>query len=417
MAAAVFLRVSLPFAGMAFLNQAARMVVATAGPAVATSFGLSASELGGLGALFFAAYALAQLPVGLAIDLYGPRRVQIGLALVAALGFLICATAADPLQLGVGRFVTGLGIAGALIGLMKANALWFPRHRLAATTGAGVFIGAAGSLAASAPLQAILPMIGWRGAFLLLAALAVMVAAWIWFSVPRQAPGPPPPPRQPLSQEIAEFGRIFRHPVFLRYAPAVALLSSLVFAYQGLWAGPWLRDVAGLGGQDRAFVLLFFSLGVMLGQLLGGQLASWLQPRGIAPMLVPFVGMGLMAVSQVLLILAPGDLWALCLLWFVFAYAGSCGPVAYALLSHRFPTKLTGRVTTAINFTMLATVFVLQIVIGWILDLLPRTAAGGWNSVGYGWALGLTLALQALSVLWMLRAPLPDEGKPAHVGE
>jgi hypothetical protein len=78
---------------------------------------------------------------------------------------------------------------------------------------------------------------------------------------------------------------------------------------------------------------------------------------------------------------------------------------------------LTGRVTTAINFTMLAIVFVLQIAIGWILDLLPRTAAGGWNSVGYGWALGLTLVLQALSILWMLWGPLPDEGKPAHVGE
>ena len=413
---ATFLRVSLPFAGMAFLNQAARMVVATVGPGIATAFGLSARELGGLGALFFAAYALAQLPVGLAIDLYGARRVQSALALVAALGFLLCATAPDPLWLGLGRFVTGLGISGALIGLMKANAQWFPRHRLAATTGAGVFIGAAGSLAATAPLQAILPMIGWRGAFLSLTGLALAVAGWIWWSVPRQPPGPVPS-RRPLRQEIAEFGRIFRHPVFLRYAPAVALMSSLVFAYQGLWAGPWLRDVAGLESEARALVLLFFSLGVMFGQLLGGQIASWLQPRGIAPMLVPFIGMALMAGTQALLILAPSNLGTLSLLWFVFAYAGSCGPIAYAVLSQRFPTALTGRVVTAINFTMLVMVFLVQNAIGWILDLFPRTAAGGWAPVGYGWALGLTLTAQAVSVLWMLWAPLPGEGKPAHVGE
>jgi len=414
MPARVFLRVSLPFAGMAFLNQAARMVAATIGPAVAIAFGLSASELGGLAALFFAAYALAQLPVGLAIDLYGPRRVQCGLALLAALGFLVSGLAPDALAFGIGRFITGLGISGALIGLMKANAQWFPRHRLAATTGAGVFIGAAGSLAASAPLQAILPAIGWRGAFLLLAGLAVAVAGWIWLSVPRQPPGPPPP-RRPLRAEIAEFGRIFRHPIFLRFAPAVALVSGLVFAYQGLWAGPWLRDVGGLGDTDRATVLLFLSLGVMAGQLLGGQLASWLQPRGCDPMLVPFFGMALMAVAQLLLILAPPGLPALCLLWFGFAYAGSSGPVAYALLSQRFPTALTGRVATAMNFTMLVMVFLIQQAVGWILDLFPRTAAGGWSPQGYAWALGLTLALEALSVLWLLRARLPEERSAADV--
>ena len=194
-------------------------------------------------------------------------------------------------------------------------------------------------------------------------------------------------------------------------------MSSLVFAYQGLWAGPWLRDVAGLESEARALVLLFFSLGVMFGQLLGGQIASWLQPRGIAPMLVPFIGMALMAGTQALLILAPSNLGTLSLLWFVFAYAGSCGPIAYAVLSQRFPTALTGRVVTAINFTMLVMVFLVQNAIGWILDLFPRTAAGGWAPVGYGWALGLTLTAQAVSVLWMLWAPLPGEGKPAHVGE
>src|SRR3954449_2794662 len=110
-----FLRISLPFASIGFINQASR-IVATLGPAMAAEFGLSASGLGALAAVFFAAYAAAQLPVGLAIDLYGPRPVQVVLSLVAALGFLLCALAPDSMLLGVGRFVTGIGIAGALIG-------------------------------------------------------------------------------------------------------------------------------------------------------------------------------------------------------------------------------------------------------------------------------------------------------------
>ena len=102
----------------------------------------------------------------------------------------------------------------------------------------------------------------------------------------------------------------------------------------------------------------------------------------------------------------PTSLPALHALWFLFACVGSCGPVAYAALAQRFPPELTGRVVTALNGSMPALVFLLQNVIGWILDLFPRTAAGGWDPAGYGWALGLTLRAQVLTVVWLKVAQL-----------
>lgn len=401
----IFLRISVPLAAVGFLNQASRTVVATVGPVMALEFGLSAAGLGALAAVFFAAYALAQLPVGLAIDLYGPRRVQTILALVAALGFAFCALAPDTGVLAAGRFISGIGIAGALIALMKANVQWYPPHRIAAVTGAGVFIGASGGLMATVPVQAILPEVGWRGVFLILAGLGVLVSLWIRLSVPLRPPGAPAPPRRRLAVEIGEFGRIARHPEFLRNMPALSLCSGLVFTYQGLWAGPWLRDVGLLDDAARAGVMLFYSLGMMCGHLAGGTLASAVQKRGMDPMLVPFAGMGLMAVMQALLMLGPREPAMLALLWFGFAAVGSTGPVAYAVLAQRFPPGLTGRVATALNGSMLALVFVLQNVIGLVLDLFPRTAAGGWDARGYALALGLTLGLQGLTVIWLLLAP------------
>jgi hypothetical protein len=79
--------------------------------------------------------------------------------------------------------------------------------------------------------------------------------------------------------------------------------------------------------------------------------------------------------------------------------------VVYAALAQRFPPELTGRVTTALNGSMLALVFVLQNLIGLILDLWPRAPGGGWSADGYSWALGLTLLLQGLTVLWLVAAP------------
>jgi predicted MFS family arabinose efflux permease len=401
----IFLRVSLPLAAVGFINQASRTVVATVGPVMALEFGLSASGLGALAAVFFAAYALAQLPVGLAIDLHGARRVQTVLALVAAGGFGLCALATGPGWLAAGRFVTGIGIAGALIAVMKAHVQWYPPQRLAAVTGAAVFIGAAGGLAATVPVQAMLPLLGWRGIFGGLAVLSCLVALWIRLSVPLAPPGARPPQRRRLGTEIAEFGRIFTHPEFRRFMPAMALLSGLVFTYQGLWAGPWLRDVAGLGDAARASVLLCYALGMMAGHLLTGQAASAAQARGIEPMLIPFLGIAAMAVFQGVLITQPRNPLLLHALWFGFAFAGSCGPVVYAALAQRFPPELTGRVATALNGSMLALVFVLQYLIGVILDLWPRAPGGSWSADGYSWALGLTLLLQGLTVLWLVAAP------------
>lgn len=400
----LFRRVTLPLAGVNFANQASRGMVALLGPALALEFGLSASELGFLAGLFFAAYALTQLPVGVAIDMFGPRRVQTALCALAALGFALSGLAEGPALLGLGRFITGIGVAAGLIAILKAHTQWLPRGKVAAATGLAVFLGALGGLSATAPLQAILPLIGWRGGFLLMAGVAAAISAWVWLSVPeieREAGRP----RRGLLQEIAQYGPIFAHPVFLRWLPSICLLSAMNFSYQGLWAGPWLRDVAGAEGMGRAVLLLIYAAGLMTGSLATGQAASRLQARGLPPMLVPVLAMALMGAMQALLILRPTlDHAALGAMWFLFSFSAGAGPIAYSVVGQSFPAELAGRVATAINASMLASVVVIQNGVGWVLDLWPRDAAGGWHPQGYAWAMGITLAAQILAGLWAWRA-------------
>ncbi|MBY0338094.1 MAG: MFS transporter [Acetobacteraceae bacterium] len=400
----IFARVTLPLAAVNFLNQASRAVMAVIGPLLAMEFALSASDLGLLAAALFVGYALAQLPVGLALDLFGPRRVQTVLALVCAAGFATCALAPDPTILGIGRFVTGLGIAAGLMAMLKANTLWYPRHRIAAMTGRGVFVGALGGMAVTLPLATLLPVIGWRGGFVILAAASCAVALWIWLSV-RDAPeGTPTPPKRGLAAELAAFARVFVHPVFLRFTPAVAFVAVLQFTWQGLWTGPWLRDVAGMGDATRAGVLFIFACGAAAGSLISGNLASLAQARGLSPYLVSWTAMGGQLLVQLLLLLhVTDDVVLLSLIWFAFAFCGASSTAGYAAVGQSFGPELAGRVATAINALMLCAVFILQYAIGAILDLWPRTATGGWDAAGYSWAFGLSLALQAAAILWMMK--------------
>jgi MFS family permease len=400
---ATFLRLTLPLASINVLNQASRVLLATIGPALALEFGLSATQLGLLAATFFASYAAAQLPVGLAMDLYGVRRVQTILAIIAGIGFVLCALSTGIAALAIGRLVAGIGLSVGMIAMLTAHTQWLPRHRVAGMTGVGVFVASFGGMAATLPAQQALPFTGWRGLFWILAVLAFLSAVWIALSVPDRPASTKP--RRGLGAEVAEYRHIVRHPAYRRFAPAIVLLSALNFTYGALWAGPWLRDVGGYADTARAALLMCFAAGMMAGSLLTAQAASWFNRRGHDPMTIPAVAMGGLWLTQCLLIANPWPSAApIGTLWFLFAFLSAAGPSGYAALAQRFPADLAGRVGTLINFTMLVTVFFLQNGIGWILDLWPRTASGGWNAAGYGWALGTTVVAQAAAGVWALSA-------------
>lgn len=400
-----FARITLPLAAINFLNQCNRGMVATIGPLLAIEFGLSAAGLGLLAACFFAAYAAAQLPIGVALDLHGPRKVQSTLAIVSATGFVLCAAAADVVVLALGRILCGFGLAAGLMAMLKANSQWYPKERVAAVTGAGLFLAGMGGMAATVPVQSALPLLGWRGIFVLLAGLTVCAAVWIRMTVPDRPPGAVVPQRRSLPREIGEFGRIFRDRTFLRFLPAIMVLSALNFTFQGLWAGPWLRDVGGLDDAPRAVALLIYALGLVTGSLVTGQAAWFAQRRGLSAMFVPYVGMGGVLLAQAALIAGPEGFWPTVATWFLFSFCGSVGVVGYAAVGQGFPPELQGRVATAINFSMLVLVFILQVAIGTILDLWPRTANGGWDPAGYAVALSVTFLLQALAAAWIVVAP------------
>src|SRR6478736_1185165 len=277
----MLVRVTLPLAAANFLNQSARTVMAIVGPVLAVELGLSAIELGVLAASLFAAYAVVQLPLGVALDAFGPRRVQAVLMSLAAIGFAIFALSPGFAGLVLARIVVGVGVSAGLMAVIKAHADWFERHRVAHVTGIATAIGALGSALTTSPVQAMLPVLGWRGIFWGLGLLALAVAIWIFLSVPDKprAPGP----ARTLRGDIALSGRILVSPTFWRVGPAVATLSMFNFAYLGLWAGPWLRDVAGMDGPARAGVLFLYTFAMVAGSMLTGSAASRASAAGLQP--------------------------------------------------------------------------------------------------------------------------------------
>ena len=388
----LFLKVTLPLSALNLINQGSRTVMAIIGPVLAVEFSLSASELGLLAACMFAAYAVAQLPEGVALDVLGPRRVQAALSLVAAAGFAVFALADAFAGFVVARVLLGIGVSAGLMAVLKANTQWFAPAQVANMSGIAGVIGGLGSVLTTTPAQAVLPTLGWRGVLWVLCALSCAAALWIFFSVPdKRRDGP----RPGLSAELAVILAICRSPVFWRYGPGVAMLAVMNFTYLGLWAGPWLRDVAGYHGLARANTLLLYTLGAMAGVMLIGAATSRLHARGYSTLAVLlWCHAGLLA-AQVALALRPGGA-AVPVAWVVFAFCAAGSTPGYVIVGQMFPREQMGRVSTAVNTLTLIGAFALQAVIGALLDLWPRTAEGGWDPRGYSAALVLSIVIQII---------------------
>lgn len=214
----------LPLAGGYFLSYLFRNVNGVVAADIMRDLGIGADALGQLTSIYFLAFAAAQLPVGVLLDRYGPRRVQFALLLCAAAGAGLCALNLGFAGLLLGRALIGLGTAGGLVAGLKASAAWFPRERLAMVNGAFVMCGGLGALAATWPVELGLRLVDWRGLSAILAVFACAVALAIRGGVPDWQQRPVP------SQQQVRLRDVVRDPMFRRFAPLSASCFGTVLA-------------------------------------------------------------------------------------------------------------------------------------------------------------------------------------------
>ena len=396
----LLLRVLLPFAAGYFLSYLYRTVNAVIAPELTEDFSLAAADLGLLTSTYFLTFAAFQLPLGVLLDRYGPRRVEAGLLLLAALGALLFAYAAEMADLLLARGLIGLGVSACLMASFKALVLWFPRGQLPMVNGWVMAAGGLGALTATAPVEMLLGFTDWRGLFLGLSLLTLLTAALIFTLVPEH---PEHRSSEDFPSQLRGLGSVFHSGLFWRLAPLTTLSQATALSVQGLWAGPWLHDVAGLDRQGVARGLLFIACAMVAGFLTLGGMAYRLSQWGVPPVAVTLVGMIIFMLVQALLLLAPA--LPVLVLWMPFGFFGTTGILAYAVLSQHFEGRLAGRVNTAINLLVFVGAFAAQWGVGAIVGAYPAEEAGRYAPSGYRTAFCTLLLLQLLALAWYFLAP------------
>ena len=403
----LMLVVFCPFAAGYFLSFFFRNVNAVISKDLAREFSLAPSDLGLLTSTYFLAFAAFQLPLGVLLDRYGPRRVVAALMCIAGLGALLFGLARDINLLSIGRALIGLGVSAGLMGAIKAFTLWFPLSRLATLNGLYLGAGGLGGLSATAPVEALLGPIGWRALFYGLAGMSAAAATLIFFVVPeKRLPGA----GQTLRAQIAGFGRIFAARDFWRIVLPLVICHAGYQAMQGLWLAPWLYDVAGLERQAVANHLLATAVAYTAGSVFFGVTSDRLAAAGVSRMTM--FKLGLCVSLAMFAALAAGAQTALLAILVVYGFTAISAALAYALLAPLFPPEMTGRAVTASNVLMFSVSFAFQWGIGVVLRFHP-VFDGRYAPEGYGAALAALALLQALAIGWLL--PMRSDsgaGKP-----
>jgi MFS family permease len=384
------------FACTYFFAALVRSITATLAPTLVRDLGVGPGALGLLTGALFIGYSITQLPLGHWLDRFGPRLVLAGSLAIAVVGCLAFAQAGGLVGLAFARVLMGVGLGACLMAPLTAFRRWYgPAAQLRANSWI-LMSGALGSLGSTLPVQMLLPVLGWRGMFVVLAAVFALAICAVLGRLPKEALRV----RGESAPESAGYRQIWRQRTFRSYAGLAFFNYAGLMAMQTLWIGPWLVNVAGQT-PDRAAAGLFVVNACMLAAFFAWGFAmprltqaGWTPQRLIAwgtPLtLLTLAGIVLLGPA------AKAGMWALFCLGCTFM------SLAQPLVARSFPEALAGRALSAYNLLLLSGVFVIQWSIGLAIDLLKHF---GWDTAqAYRGAFALYAVVALASYLIHLRS-------------
>lgn len=378
------------------VSQFFRTAIAVVAPELARDLDLDPARLGLLSSAWFWAFAAAQLPIGIALDHWGPRRTVGIVFLAAGLGCGVFAMADSLAAAVIGQVLIGIGCAPVFMGSLVVLARFCEPRRFAVLATVLLAIGTSGTILATAPLALVAEIAGWRGAFAGMAATVLLVSALVALLVRDHPPGVAASrPHESLSAIGQGLSAVIAKRALWRILPMCFTGYAVLITVRGLWAGPYLANILQMTPVERGNVLLVMSLAMIGGNLLYGQIERRFDRRRLPVLAGSLVVMALLAVLAVRPITSPIEITLL------FSAFGAAG-MTYAMLmaqGRRFlaPHEL-GRGLTLMNCACFAGAATLQALSGVVM----RATESGGDETAYR-ALFAFLALALLLALTVYR--------------
>jgi MFS family permease len=394
--------VFLAFAAAYTISALVRAIIATLSPVLSQEFSLQSRDLGLLAGGYFLGFAATQLPLGTWLDRHGPKRVIMCFLAVAVGGCLAFSVATSFAGLLLGRVLIGMGVSACLMAPLSGFRRWLDAPSLLRANSWMLMCGSLGMLASTLPVQWLLPLVGWRALFWVLAGLVLVAMAVIALVVPVWTKDAAAKTDTPDG-----YAEVWKNRYFQKMSPLAFFNYGGFVAVQTLWAGPWMVKVAGYTPLEAAAGLFYLNAAMLLTfwgwGLVNPRLAraGWHTDR--------LITWGV----PVSLIALAANIWGGTstgwLGWTVFCMASTVISLSQPAVGMAFKPALVGRALSAFNLVIFSGVFIVQWGIGLLVDAFA--ALGLARVASFQASFGVYLCCSIAAYAYFLRTKVDNSNQ------
>ena len=380
-----------------FISNLLRSITATLTPVLTSEFDLSAGNLGLLAGGYFLGFSLMQIPAGLLLDKYGPKKVVAYLLLIALVSTISFAFAKSFTGLLISRFFIGVGVAACLMGPLTGYRVWFEDKYQQRANSWMLMVASFGFVISTLPVQILLPMIGWRSIFLIISILILLSIVLILVFAPSWNNNVQNQNIQ-SAESTGRLSDVWKNKFFISLIPLAFLNYGGVQAIQTLWAGPWMLNVAGYSPLESATGLFWINIIMLFAFMFWGYILPKFSSLGIDSMKIVKIGLPISYIVLFCIIIMGQKAGAM--MFTLYILSSIVLSLTQPALALSFPHNLAGKSLTSLNVFIHSGTFFVQWGIGLLIDLSKNMGANIITS--YKISLSIFLILCILSYIFFI---------------
>jgi len=345
-----------------FLSCLLRAITATLSPLLTSEFNLLAGDLGLLAGGYFLGFASMQIPLGYLLDRHGPKKIVSSFLLIAIIGTAAFALAQSFSGLLISRILIGVGVSACLMGPLTGYRIWFADEYQQRANAWMLMVLSMGFVFSTLPVQILLPIIGWRWIFGLIAILILIVIVLTLLFIPKWETK-----NNNQEKNVGSLSDVWKNKFFRSTIPLGIFNYGGMVAVQTLWAGPWMVRVAGYDPLKSATGLFWINITMLIAFFIFGYILPKITKLGFESMRLMKFGLPISYLSLLVIIISGENAGAFH--FTIYILTSIVLTLTQPAVALSFPTSLAGKSLTSFNLLIFVGTFLMQWGIGLVIDL------------------------------------------------
>ena len=344
-----------------FISALLRAITATLSPLLTTEFSLTAGNLGLLAGGYFLGFASMQIPLGYLLDRHGPKKVVSSFLLIAIIGTIAFALAKSFSGLLISRVLIGVGVSACLMGPLTGYRIWFADEYQQRANAWMLMVLSMGFVFSTLPVQILLPVIGWRWIFGLIAILILVTIFLTLLFIPKWENEV-----KNNEEKSGALSDVWNNKFFRSTIPLGLFNYGGMVAVQTLWAGPWMVRVAGYNPLESATGLFWINVTMLFAFFIFGYILPKISKLGFETIKLMKIGLPISYLSLIIIIVSGENAGAIH--FTIYLLTSIVLTLTQPAVALSFPTSLAGKSLTSFNLLIFIGTFIMQWGIGLIID-------------------------------------------------